>query len=700
MSASLLTTVTIDAHQTMSDARVRIEGIPDHSHVIVRRRDGLDLYWYQLPAGSVREMAEAAPDGLVIDVLNLHESGASPSYQYDQIPPDQAQHGGGIVLDGARAVGILSSGPEEMMREASPPPVRSTRMGRRSPEPDSPRAPAGSTRMGRRGPTRGLTPVEPTDNGGAEDGGDETDFSAFPDLSCPAQVAVGDAFDLVVKLASEATPDTMDGAVRVPTGAPEFDLVVQIVADGFSTDQIRDVLHVVRTDLAANEARFTLTADPIEGAIRSAILQVDFSFGGELSGRAYRGILVTREPSSAPAPAPSTSSTVISTTKTEDGPDLTITISENDDSTQLEWQFTTSLEDVELVSTQVRKRFKGHNAKSFAMQQIRLAHQSIGDAAVGNRMLGIARTIANEMPPEAWSALAGVWAAAKAKGSLPSVLLVSSDPYIPWELASTEDVYVGDASLVDRSLPQFLGAQIPISRWAAPQPRGAAGLLNPPLPPPTRLAVKDMALVIGDYLVESGQRDLPKAKEEGDMLAAKYQAKYQAIRLTATLEKVDPLFDATLEHNGEKFDPQIVHFACHGQIDPNPGFNGIVLNEGNVRLDALYVAGNKMESPFVFLNACQIGQATELLDDAGGMAAAFLKTGASGFVAPLWSVDDQVAQDTAIGFYKTALEQGVPVAEVLRQRRAQFDPDIASPQTTHLAYVYYGHPRLVLSRAE
>jgi CHAT domain-containing protein len=149
-----------------------------------------------------------------------------------------------------------------------------------------------------------------------------------------------------------------------------------------------------------------------------------------------------------------------------------------------------------------------------------------------------------------------------------------------------------------------------------------------------------------------------------------------------------------------KVDPEVVHFACHGQIDPNPGFNGIVLNEGNVRLDALYVAGNKMESPFVFLNACQIGQATELLDGAGGMAAAFLKTGATGFVAPLWSVDDQVAQDTALEFYKTALKDGVPVAEVLRQRRAQFDSEIDSPQTTHLAYVYYGHPRLVLSQVD
>jgi hypothetical protein len=526
----------------------------------------------------------------------------------------------------------------------------------------------------------------------------EATFSAFPTLECPATVAVGDTFDLVVGLTGTAQRDTAGGAIRVDTTLPEFDLVVQIVADGFTVERMRDVLHVVRSDLAANEVRFALTAEPIEGQIRPAILQVDFSFGGILCGRAWRAVAVTAD-GGVGAPVgepPTTMSTPVMVAGTEAAPDLVITITENDDSTQLEWQFTTPHAQVALPETPVRKRFRAHNAKSFAMQQIRLADRSPGAAAVGNQMLGIARTIADEIPPEAWRVLAAVWAAARAAGELPSVLLISTDPYIPWELASTEAAYI-DEDLVDDALPLFLGAQTRISRWTAPQPRGAGAVLNPPLPPPSRVDMDRMALVVGDYLAESGVRPLPKAVEEGNLLAARYRA----IRLTATLDEVDPLFDGTLEHDGARVDPDVVHFACHGQIDPNnPGFNGIVLNEGNQRLDPIYVAGSRMERPFVFLNACQIGQATELLDDAGGMAAEFLKTGASGFVAPLWSVDDQVAQDTAVGFYREALDEGVPVAEVLRRRRAQFDADAETPQTTHLAYVYYGHPRLLLSRAE
>ena len=216
------------------------------------------------------------------------------------------------------------------------------------------------------------------------------------------------------------------------------------------------------------------------------------------------------------------------------------------------------------------------------------------------------------------------------------------------------------------------------------------------MPPPDSLEIDKIALVIGDYLVQSGKRDLPKAREEGNELLAEYAG---AIRLTATLGEIDPMFDGVLERDGQRFDPDLVHFACHGQIDPNPGFNGIVLNDGDARLDPVYVAGSQMHRPFVFLNACQVGQTTELLDDAGGMAAMFLKTGATGFVAPLWSVDDQVAKDTALGFYQAAIGEGVTVAEVMRRRRAMFDPSAATPQPTHLAYIYYGHPNLLLARA-
>lgn len=64
----------------------------------------------------------------------------------------------------------------------------------------------------------------------------------------------------------------------------------------------------------------------------------------------------------------------------------------------------------------------------------------------------------------------------------------------------------------------------------------------------------------------------------------------------------------------------------------------------------------------------------------------------------MWNVDDQVAQDAALGFYRSTLEDRTTVAEVLRQRRRLFDLNDPAPELTHLAYVYYGHPNLMMSR--
>lgn len=703
-----ITTITVDAHQTMLDASERTAGIPDDGYVVVRRREGLDLYFYAYRAGFLREMAGRVGSDVVAEVLNLHESGASPTVQVDAAP--MATAGLTVVLDGDSAVGLMvesaaSDRGTGTVSRPIPPPIS-------APPNAAPTGPGwGEEVVGGAPPTQSeaaapesypLEPMAPAPSGSETTvPAQKAPFAAHPQLDCPAQVAVGESLELTVKLSEQEAPGTIGGQVSVDTDLPEFDLVVSVVASGFTALRTRDVLHVDRSDLPANEVSFTLTAEPIEGALQPATLQVDFSYGGVPCGRSWRAVVVTAEGNSpsphgvaALAAQPELPSTRVLVMEAERPPDLVITISENDDGTQLDWQFTTRHAGVTLPGGTVRKRFQKHNAKSFAMQQIRLIHESIGSAAVGNRVLGTARTIADQIPPEAWRVLTEVWARTAKEGRRPSVLLVSTDAYVPWELASTEAAYL-DAGLVDPSVPPFLGAQTCISRWNAPQPRGVSGVLNPPLPPPESLDVSTMVLVIGDYLAINGVRPLPKATEEGNELAALYRA----VRLTAELDQIDPMFDGVLERDGKQIDPDLVHFACHGQIDPNPGFNGIVLNEGHSRLDALYVAGSRMQRPFVFLNACQVGQTTELLDDAGGLATSFLKTGAHGFVAPLWNVDDQVAKETALAFYDAALGQRLPVAEVLRQRRAMFDPAVAKPEPTHLAYIYYGHPNLVLAHA-
>jgi hypothetical protein len=82
-------------------------------------------------------------------------------------------------------------------------------------------------------------------------------------------------------------------------------------------------------------------------------------------------------------------------------------------------------------------------------------------------------------------------------------------------------------------------------------------------------------------------------------------------------------------------------------------------------------------------------------------------------VAPLWSIDDKVAEQIALEFYKYALQPaGVAdgdgdgddrpepptVADLLRKVRAEVVAnDEQVHESTHLAYQFYGHPSLRLS---
>lgn len=207
-----------------------------------------------------------------------------------------------------------------------------------------------------------------------------------------------------------------------------------------------------------------------------------------------------------------------------------------------------------------------------------------------------------------------------------------------------------------------------------------------------------MAVVIGDYASDARLRPLPEAEAEG----AELTQQYHALALKATEEDMDRLLRNRLKRDGRAAAPTVVHVAAHGEVNPdNQQYSGIILSGAQRRLDPLVVHGSELTRetrPFVFLNACQVGTAGALLSEYGGMPGAFLSEGCRGFVAPLWNVDDGVAHQLAVRFYRATIGRRVPVAECLRQIRQLFDAPWGKGTATPLAYVFYGHPSLVLAR--
>ena len=120
-------------------------------------------------------------------------------------------------------------------------------------------------------------------------------------------------------------------------------------------------------------------------------------------------------------------------------------------------------------------------------------------------MMGVGKEIADKLPDTFWPKLAEVWSKVRESGgATPDVLLLTDDPYVPWELAWLD-------TPLDPDLPHFLGAQVNIGRWSADNDR---------IPFGAPLDVGGLGVVVGHYEDARGVAPLPSAAEEGEALAA------------------------------------------------------------------------------------------------------------------------------------------------------------------------------------
>jgi hypothetical protein len=275
-----------------------------------------------------------------------------------------------------------------------------------------------------------------------------------------------------------------------------------------------------------------------------------------------------------------------------------------------------------------------------------------------------------------------------------SVLLLTEEPYVPWELA----VFTPPLSTPFGGDSPFLGAHVAIGRWplASSKPR--------PTPVPRR-SVRRPGVITADYEGIAGWPKLEAAQAEADQFKKAYSGD----------DVIPPVW--TDVRNCLEGDPpfDLLHFALHGQFSENPDAadeNGVVLigaDEGKGPKPQ-FLTRHQVEgltctiNPFVFLNACQVGAAGEELGVYSGLAESFLRAGACAVVAPVWNVEDTVAANLSRRFYESALSASpVPVAEILRRERASYtEHDIElAPNTvtpTLISYQFYGHPLLRLSR--
>ena len=693
-SSILRDAVALSMRLDVAAAVARLEPFDPGDPVVVVHDADVEPHYFVYEVRQLRALAERLAKDQELDQVRLNSCLdvqawlADPTVQLADGPPSAETRA--VVLDGTRVVGVAE------------PCRRTTRSAAGYWAPSGGKAGGGAVGAGLDARAGAVTArsVQPADVGAAASQ-EERRSIAYPLTGSPAAVVAGEPFELTVGLA-DAAPDAGSAPIGLPTGPRSFDLVVQVIAPDFTAPKgVRRFLHVDLTGgFDAAEAVFKLAAGPVERR-RHRTLEVEFSYEGVPLGRAWRDIEVVPAGKEAAAVRPTGSgTTTLHDPDVTRPPDLTVTVTEGGDDGHLVWLFTTP-HDVELPTDhQVQVSLGRDNARSFAQRVLRDVPRREGTALIVDVVRGAARQIASAMPAEFFTVLESVWRVVQPLGRRPTLLLTSSDAYVPWELASLEADWL-DPALLDPAAPPLLGAQVVVGRWLSPLPRTPRGGERPVQPPQSEVTVHELVVVVGDYLDSVGMRDLPEARAEGKALLARHGG----VALTATEEQMAQLLNDRVERHGEPVQVQAVHFACHGVVDlDNPAYNGIVLNDDRQRLDAMTLSGNlvgRSSEPFAFVNACQLGTCEEGLVGNLGFAGAFINEGFRGFLAPLWAVDDEVARHLAEEFYQRTMEEGEGVGEVLRSLRCRFDmaAEQSPPASTYLAYTFYGHPELALTRA-
>jgi hypothetical protein len=267
------------------------------------------------------------------------------------------------------------------------------------------------------------------------------------------------------------------------------------------------------------------------------------------------------------------------------------------------------------------------------------------------------------------------------RSKIASILVISEEPFIPWELVHLKETPGGSLG----GEVCFLG-QMGLVRWLH-----GCGY------PPSAVGVREgrARYIIPDY-PDPGYK-LPATQQERQYLEANFHA-------TPIEPQPNPVREAL--KGPAAFD--LLHFAGHGMAENDNIAHAQLLLEGrmeNGRFIPVYLTATTVEQfanlraadpdasrPMVVLNACQAGRAGYVLTRIGGFASAFLARGAGILVAALWSVGDDAASSFVRELYDR-LRAGDELAKaVVDARQAAKDAGDA----TWLAYTVYGNPEAKL----
>jgi hypothetical protein len=513
----------------------------------------------------------------------------------------------------------------------------------------------------------------------------------YPTVRAPSVVAPRAAFTIDVSLTmKEVTPEVsipgQDAGTPLRASLPSarsWDIELVVVAPDFDLagNDPRATLELPRGG-DSSAAHFTLTA-PIR--LGRSPIWLTFWHEGQFIGEAVRYVSVGT-PIEHAAPVHGHSREALSLMLGEQAPDLTLWVLTGESSQSgfggvvlsSPWFESPQASPMFLSATlskradQEKLRFGqgSHRSPSVPLPDGEVLPPDLHENITSARVFG--RHLYHQLFPEnVKRALAAIY---ERRGRGFSMQIYTSDPAIPWELASFKTW--------DGEWRDFLGMEASIARWHIDEEhRGKQR-------PPGTLRLGKMLSVVPRY---EGRDRLPAAAAEPGLLPASLRARV----VNPSIGRREALVTA-LRQEAEGID--VLYFAGHGAVKEGAS-DFFILLEGGDTLAAsewpLLTAGAPVPR-FVFLNACSQGQESLVGGKMAGWARAVIEAGGDAYLGGLWPLGDAAAAEFAAHFYRRAAE-GLPLAEAVRHARARF---LATGDPTYIAYVFYGDPRLRLSLSE
>jgi hypothetical protein len=287
-----------------------------------------------------------------------------------------------------------------------------------------------------------------------------------------------------------------------------------------------------------------------------------------------------------------------------------------------------------------------------------------------------------------------------------SVLVLSDEPHIPWELI--KPFRADPVSGVLEKEDGCWGETFALTRWLRGRPpvrqfglKRVFALAAAAIPPDRASPSRNLVPVAGVPTGEPGAEGqaahacLPAAAEEIALLRSLRPAGATFVQLPARRRKLHEAF----EQGG--FD--LLHLACHGTFGGSAlaDASAVLLEDGMFQaaeLSPRMAGALRREAPLIFFNACHTGRLGFSPTGLGSWGARLVQLGCGGFIGSLWPVTDTAALTFARAFYG-ALIRGCAIGEaVVEARREVREGHPGDP--TWLAYCCFADPMARLKRSE